>query len=79
MGFPSVGKSTLIATLTGNRSDKISCAEAILMEDVTVDQFIDVVEGSRAYIPMSYLFNKINSFVCVIVIAMLRRGALSNI
>ena len=37
---------------------KISCAEIILREDVTVDQFIDVVEGNRAYIPVLYAFNK---------------------
>ncbi|KAL7430511.1 hypothetical protein ACHAXM_004987 [Skeletonema potamos] len=40
---------------------KISCAEVILREDVTVDQFIDVIEGNRAYIPVLYVFNKIDS------------------
>ena len=40
---------------------KISCAEAILREDITADQFIDVVEGNRAYIPVLYVFNKIDS------------------
>jgi len=40
---------------------KISCAEIILREDVTVDQFIDVVEGNRSYIPVLYIFNKIDS------------------
>jgi len=40
---------------------KISCAEIIIREDVTVDQFIDVVEGNRAYIPVLYVFNKIDS------------------
>jgi uncharacterized protein len=30
---------------------KISCAEIILREDVTVDQLIDVIEANRAYIP----------------------------
>mmetsp|Transcript_5009 Transcript_5009/g.7500 ORF Transcript_5009/g.7500 Transcript_5009/m.7500 type:complete len:375 (+) Transcript_5009:130-1254(+) len=40
---------------------KISCAEVILREDVTVDQFIDVIEGNRAYIPGLYVFNKIDS------------------
>ena len=28
---------------------------------VTVDQFIDVIEGNRAYIPVLYVFNKIDS------------------
>lgn len=40
---------------------KISCAEIILREDVTVDQFIDVIEGNRAYIPCLYVFNKIDA------------------
>lgn len=40
---------------------RISCAEIILREDVTVDQFIDVIEGNRAYIPVLYVFNKIDS------------------
>jgi small GTP-binding protein len=40
---------------------KVSCAEIIIREDVTVDQFIDVVEGNRAYIPVLYVFNKIDS------------------
>ena len=40
---------------------KISCAEIILREDVTVDQFIDALEGNRAYIPCLYVFNKIDA------------------
>jgi ribosome-interacting GTPase 1 len=40
---------------------KISCAEIILREDVTVDQFIDIIEGNRAYIPVLYVFNKIDA------------------
>mmetsp|Transcript_1975 Transcript_1975/g.3593 ORF Transcript_1975/g.3593 Transcript_1975/m.3593 type:complete len:377 (-) Transcript_1975:46-1176(-) len=40
---------------------RISCAEIILREDITVDQFIDVIEGNRAYIPALYVFNKIDS------------------
>lgn len=40
---------------------KISCAEVILREDITVDQFIDVIEGNRAYMPVLYVFNKIDS------------------
>jgi len=40
---------------------KISCATIILREDVTVDQFIDVIEGNRSYIPVLYVFNKIDS------------------
>ena len=40
---------------------KISCAEIILRENVTVDQFIDVIEDNRSYIPVLYVFNKIDS------------------
>ena len=40
---------------------KVSCAEIILREDVTVDQFIDVIEGNRVYIPVLYVFNKIDA------------------
>jgi ribosome-interacting GTPase 1 len=44
-------------------SFQISCAEIILREDVTVDQFIDVIEGNRAYIPVLYVFNKMDSLM----------------
>lgn len=40
---------------------KISCAEIILRENVTVDQFIDVIEANRTYMPVLYVFNKIDS------------------
>ena len=40
---------------------KISCAEIILRQDVTTDQFIDVIEGNRSYIPCLYVFNKIDA------------------
>jgi hypothetical protein len=40
---------------------RISCAEIIIREDITVDQLIDVIEGDRAYIPVLYIFNKIDS------------------
>ena len=40
---------------------RISCAQIILREDVTVDQFIDVIEANRAYIPVLYVFNKIDA------------------
>jgi ribosome-interacting GTPase 1 len=40
---------------------KISCAELILREDITSDQFIDVIEGNRSYIPVLYVMNKIDA------------------
>lgn len=43
------------------REYKVSCAEIILREDISVDQFIDVIEGNRAYIPVLYVFNKIDA------------------
>jgi small GTP-binding protein len=39
---------------------KISSAEIIVREDITVDQFIDVIEGNRKYMPVLYVFNKID-------------------
>lgn len=54
------GMSTEVARLVC-KEYKISCAEIILRQDITVDQFIDVIEGNRAYIPVLYVFNKIDS------------------
>jgi len=65
-----IGYQEIVAQTKGMSSEaarlilkeyKISCAEIILREDVTVDQFIDVVEGNRSYIPVLYIFNKIDS------------------
>lgn len=39
----------------------LSISKVILREDITVDQFIDVIEGNRSYIPVLYVFNKIDS------------------
>lgn len=39
---------------------KIPCASVIVREDISVDQFIDVIEGNRAYVPVLYVFNKID-------------------
>ena len=39
---------------------KVNSAEIILRDDITVDQFIDVLEGNRVYIPVLYVFNKID-------------------
>lgn len=35
-------------------------ADVILRDDATIDQFIDVIEGNRAYIPTLTIFNKID-------------------
>ena len=39
---------------------RVSCAEVILREDITVDQFIDVIEGNGTYMPVLYVMNKID-------------------
>lgn len=39
---------------------RIHNAEVLIREDVTVDQFIDVVEGNRKYIRCLYVYNKID-------------------
>lgn len=40
---------------------KIHNADVLLREDITVDQFIDVIEGNRKYIKCLYVYNKIDS------------------
>jgi len=40
---------------------KIHNAEVIIREDCTVDEFIDVIEANRRYIPCLYLYNKIDT------------------
>eukprot|EP01117_Protostelium_nocturnum_P010298 TRINITY_DN3700_c0_g1_i6.p1 TRINITY_DN3700_c0_g1~~TRINITY_DN3700_c0_g1_i6.p1 ORF type:complete len:392 (-),score=108.15 TRINITY_DN3700_c0_g1_i6:90-1184(-) len=39
---------------------KIFNAEVLVREDCTVDDFIDVVEGNRSYLPCIYVYNKID-------------------
>ena len=39
---------------------KIHNAEIIIREDCTVDEFIDVVEGNRRYLPCLYAYSKID-------------------
>jgi len=39
---------------------KIFNAEVLVREDCTVDDFIDVVEGNRSYLPCLYVYNKID-------------------
>ena len=40
---------------------KIHNADVVIREDITIDQFIDVIEGNRRYIPCVYCYNKIDS------------------
>ena len=35
-------------------------ADVVLREDITVDEFIDVIEGNRRYMPCLYCYNKID-------------------
>eukprot|EP00127_Corallochytrium_limacisporum_P001006 Clim_evm5s34 gene=Clim_evmTU5s34 len=39
---------------------KIFNADVLIKEDITPDQFIDVVEGNRIYMPCLYCYNKID-------------------
>ncbi len=40
---------------------KMHNVDVMLREDITVDEFIDVVLGNRNYVPCSYVYNKIDS------------------
>ncbi len=40
---------------------KVHNADVIIREDVTVDEFIDVIVGTRKYLPCLYCYNKIDS------------------
>lgn len=40
---------------------KIHNADVIIKEDVSVDEFIDVIVGTRRYLPCLYCYNKIDS------------------
>eukprot|EP00667_Euglena_gracilis_P010807 EG_transcript_11013 len=40
---------------------KIHNAEVLIREDATVDDFIDVVEGNRQYLPAVYVYNKVDT------------------
>jgi ribosome-interacting GTPase 1 len=42
-------------------SYKIHNAEVVIREDVSVDDFIDVVEGNRQYIQALYVYNKVDT------------------
>jgi small GTP-binding protein len=39
---------------------KFHNCEVILKEDATVDEFVDIVEGNRKYLPCVYAYNKID-------------------
>ena len=52
------GKMCVLCRLLTNLP---SIFTVILREDITVDQFIDVIEGNRSYIPVLYVFNKIDA------------------
>jgi len=42
------------------REYKIFNADVVVREDVTADQFIDVLEGNRKYVRCVYTYNKID-------------------
>ncbi|EYC40906.1 hypothetical protein Y032_0590g386 [Ancylostoma ceylanicum] len=39
---------------------KIFNADVVFREDATVDEFIDVIQGNRVYVPCIYVYNKID-------------------
>jgi uncharacterized protein len=39
----------------------VRAGEVLFREDATVEQFIDVVEGNRVYMPCLYAYNKIDT------------------
>lgn len=42
------------------REYRLHSCDVVVKEDVTIDQFIDVVEGNRKYMPALYVMNKID-------------------
>ena len=40
---------------------KIHNADVVLREDITIDEFIDVIEGNRRYMPCLYVYNKLDT------------------
>jgi uncharacterized protein len=42
------------------REYKVHNADVLLKQDVAIDEFIDVVEGNRKYMPALYVMNKID-------------------
>ncbi|KAI2491733.1 hypothetical protein MHU86_22842 [Fragilaria crotonensis] len=43
------------------REYKVSNADLLAREDITVDQLVDVIQGNREYKPCLYLYNKIDT------------------
>ena len=58
---------------------KIFNAEVIVREDVTVDQFIDVVLGNRKYLPCLYVYNKIDAISLEEVDKLVRKDPLRTV
>jgi small GTP-binding protein len=71
---PSCSQNILNVTTTVNQTNgmsvamvkeilkdyKIHNADCTLRQDITIDEFIDVIEGNRRYIPCVYCYNKID-------------------
>jgi len=43
------------------QNHKIHHAEILFREDVTIEQFIDVIQGNRKYLPCLFIYNKIDN------------------
>ena len=57
---------------------RIHNADIIVRHDATADEFIDVVEGNRSYIPCIYLLNKIDQVITIIGVELFNRVFTEN-
>jgi hypothetical protein len=57
---------TLVCSIVRNRYNilheyKLHNAHIVIRQDVSIDEFIDVIEGNRKYIRCLYVYNKVRS------------------
>lgn len=48
------------STINDNNQSRIHNADVHMAEDYDIDDLVDVIEGSRVYIPAIYVINKID-------------------
>ena len=69
-GLTKMSESTILKILA---EYKIHHCELLFREDVTVDQFIDVLEGNRKYVRCLYVYNKVDALTIEEVDSLSRR------